>query len=82
MNSTFAKLFAAAASLPLSCAIVLGASAPPPDINYDESKVGSYTLPDPLVCADGTKVRLNSIDATNAKLRVNAIGEKILASTR
>jgi hypothetical protein len=25
--------------------------------NYDESRVGSYTLPDPLVLADGTKVR-------------------------
>jgi hypothetical protein len=25
--------------------------------NYDESKVGSYTLPDPLVMADGTPVR-------------------------
>ncbi len=24
--------------------------------NYDESKVGPYTLPDPLVCADGTKI--------------------------
>src|SRR5271156_5583609 len=24
--------------------------------NLDESKVGTYTLPDPLVCADGTRV--------------------------
>lgn len=29
----------------------------PPDANYDESKVGSYTLPDPLVGADGKPVR-------------------------
>ena len=24
--------------------------------NYDETKVGTYTLPDPLICADGTAV--------------------------
>lgn len=24
--------------------------------NYDESKVGQYTLPDPLICQDGTRV--------------------------
>lgn len=27
-----------------------------PQPNYDESKVPPYTLPDPLVCADGTRV--------------------------
>jgi len=27
-----------------------------PDVIYDETKVPSYTLPDPLLCLDGTKV--------------------------
>ncbi|WP_165229244.1 glucuronyl esterase domain-containing protein [Aquisphaera insulae] len=27
------------------------------EINYEESRVGTYTLPDPLVCADGTPVK-------------------------
>ena len=31
--------------------------AQPPAFNYDEAKVPKYTLPDPLVMADGTAVK-------------------------
>jgi hypothetical protein len=34
-----------------------GTSAVGQEANYDESKVGTYTLPDPLVCLDGTPVK-------------------------
>jgi (4-O-methyl)-D-glucuronate---lignin esterase len=35
----------------------VGAQNLPPGTNIDESKVGTYTLPDPLVMADGKRVR-------------------------
>jgi len=45
----------------LAIAIVLSAVcqliAQPEEINYDESKVPNYTLPDPLVLCDGQKVQ-------------------------
>jgi hypothetical protein len=43
-------------ALGLATSIPSAAVAQPPGANYDEGKVGTYTLPDPLVCADGTKV--------------------------
>jgi len=42
------------ALLPLAAAIP--ALAQPAGFNYDESKVGAFTLPDPLTLANGTKV--------------------------
>src|SRR5947199_6176465 len=49
---------ALSSALLLTCASMTAAEVPPP--NYDESKVSSYQLPDPLTLANGEKV-------TNAK---------------
>jgi hypothetical protein len=38
----------------LCLAVALAAQTIP--VNYDEAKVGSYTLPDPLVTADGKRI--------------------------
>jgi hypothetical protein len=58
-------LFVAAASLTLHAQEPVAPSTPPPDpkpvagipVNYDESKVGTYTLPDPLKLNNGQPVR-------------------------
>ena len=53
--SILAPSLALTAVLLLSCG-TQDAFAQYPGANYDESKVGTFTLPDPLVAADGSKV--------------------------
>src|SRR5215213_3197847 len=62
-KASFVTAFLAAAfSLPLGTASGLRQNEPPKNVagipvNYDESLVGSYTLPNPLALADGKPVR-------------------------
>src|SRR5579884_3112717 len=42
--------------LPLIVFPMCSEAADPPNVNYDESKIAPYTLPDPFTCLDGTKV--------------------------
>ncbi len=51
------SLFVLVVTLLLTPAASRVSAAPPAGCNYDEAKVGPYTLPDVLECSDGTKVR-------------------------
>ena len=47
-------------------------------VNYDESKTGTYTLPDPLTMLNGKKVKKNNITGTLTGLKT---GEKAVVQT-
>jgi hypothetical protein len=66
MNLPFLIILAA---ISLSPVVAMAADLPG---NYDESKVASYTLPDPLVCMDGSKVE--NVAAWQSKRRPEVLG--------
>ena len=55
-DSLTASRFLSAIAIALAV-VGMTVSQQPPPANYDESKVGSYTLPDPLITSDGKPVR-------------------------
>ena len=62
--------------------IGLSASAQSPPPNYDESKVGSYTLPDPLVFNNGKPVRNARSGSIVARKSSNSSRPTCLAAVR
>ena len=74
----------------ISCAIVSAQQQAPRSevagipVNYDEAKVGTYTLPDPLVLADGKPVRdaKTWIGKTPARNCAAVRGERVWTQSR
>lgn len=66
MASTHLRIIIAAA---LAMIMTIPASAQKKNVNYDESKVGPYTLEDPLTFKDGHKVR-NAADWERRRMEI------------
>lgn len=72
MSSFFVKRAGSWAVLMAFCLAGSRLPAQPKGFNYDESKVGTYTLPDPLTALDGSKV--SSARQWTSKRRAEILG--------